>query len=306
MHILGIDVSVLHNQIAALVWNILDWAISFIPHLKKKRIDDTHSNHKCIVIRGPGGFNQLQQSELKDDCVTVGYNIQGFKSPFATITDFNQLDPTLVIINIHYFSVNYADIAIRWGLYESALRYVGWPIVPGFDSAGAIEWAGKDSGFVKGDKVFGFTLFGAYSSKLLVPSRQIRKMPSMLKLEEAAALPAVAATALHSIALSGGWPNSPISTNKAVLIHSAAGGVGSLLIQMCKIIGYTPIVAVVGSPHKIEFCRRLGAQIVIDKSKLNGRKLWQAIEKACPSGFTAIFDANGVSTLKESYNHLAQ
>ena len=35
------------------------------------------------------------------------------------------------------FSINYADICIRWGLYESALRYVGWPIIPGFDLAGA-------------------------------------------------------------------------------------------------------------------------------------------------------------------------
>ena len=34
------------------------------------------------------------------------------------------------------FSINYADVCIRWGLYESALRFVGWPIVPGFDLAG--------------------------------------------------------------------------------------------------------------------------------------------------------------------------
>ena len=39
--------------------------------------------------------------------------------------------------NLQAFSINYADVCIRWGLYESALRFVGWPIVPGFDLAGA-------------------------------------------------------------------------------------------------------------------------------------------------------------------------
>jgi NADPH:quinone reductase-like Zn-dependent oxidoreductase len=44
----------------------------------------------------------------------------------------------LVVVRNKAFSINYADICIRWGLYESALRYVGWPIIPGFDLAGVI------------------------------------------------------------------------------------------------------------------------------------------------------------------------
>ena len=58
--------------------------------------------------------------------------------------------------------MNYADVTIRWGLYESALRFVGWPICPGFDVAGVVEEAGAESGFEKGDKVFGCTLFGEW------------------------------------------------------------------------------------------------------------------------------------------------
>jgi NADPH:quinone reductase-like Zn-dependent oxidoreductase len=49
--------------------------------------------------------------------------------------------------------VNYADVTIRWGLYESALRFVGWPIVPGFDVSGTVEHAGRTSGFQRGDQV---------------------------------------------------------------------------------------------------------------------------------------------------------
>ena len=59
------------------------------------------------------------------------------------------------------------------GLYESALRFVGWPIVPGFDVAGVVEEAGEESGFQAGDKVFGCTLFGAYSTRILIPGRQL-------------------------------------------------------------------------------------------------------------------------------------
>ena len=54
---------------------------------------------------------------------------------------------------------------------------MGWPIVPGFDVAGVVEAAGKASGFNKGDEVYGCTLFGAYSSRVLVPGRQLMAKP---------------------------------------------------------------------------------------------------------------------------------
>lgn len=188
-------------------------------------------------------------------------------------------------------------------LYESALRYVGWPIVPGFDFAGIVEWAGPDSPFKVGDEVFGFTLFGAYSSRILVPESQLRKKPKKISMEDASALPAVAATALHALALAGAFPGPILSNNRAVLIHSAAGGVGSMLIQMCKLVGFSPIVAVVGSKHKVNFCTELGADYVIDKSSSD---LWTEAEKISRDGYVAVFDANGVSTMNDSYEHLCR
>jgi NADPH:quinone reductase-like Zn-dependent oxidoreductase len=183
------------------------------------------------------------------------------------------------------------------------LRFVGWPIVPGFDFSGSVAWAGADTGFKEGDEVFGFTLFGAYSSSILVPGSQIRRKPKKLSLETASALPAVSATALHACALAGGYPGPLLSTNKAALIHSAAGGVGSMLIQMCKQLGYSPVVAVVGSSHKVAFCKELGADHVIDKSSCD---LWVEAKKISSAGYVAIFDANGVSTLNDSYGHLCK
>ncbi len=106
--------------------------------------------------------------------------------------------------------------------------------------------------------MYGFSLFGAYSSRVLVPGRQLTVRPSCLSSEQAAALPAVAGTALHALSLAGFWPEKPLYRNTAVLIHSAAGGVGSMLIQMAKLLGCAPIVAVVGSGHKVALCKQLG------------------------------------------------
>ena len=144
----------------------------------------------------------------------------------------------------------------------SAIQYVGWPIVPGFDFTGVVIRAGKNTGYVPGNEVFGYTMFGAYSSNILVPARQIRLRPSKITAQAMAGVPAVAATALHCLHIAGAWPKPLLSKNKACLIHSAGGGVGSMLIQMCKLQGYSPVVAVIGSSHKISYCVELGGMYV--------------------------------------------
>ena len=303
---MGFDPVTLRNQLLALVLNILSWAKSFLPRIENASSSPSDiQGDKCILISAPGGFDQLKLTSLTGK-VTLGYNIPGFKSPIVVINDTSTLPSNLVIVKTSFFSVNYADIAIRWGLYESALRYVGWPIVPGFDFSGDVEWAGGDSGFEIGDLVFGFTLFGAYSSRILVPANQIRRIPGNLTPEAAAALTAVAGTALHAVSLSGAYPQPLLTSNKAALVHSAAGGVGSMLLQMCRLVGYSPVVAVVGGSHKVSMCHDQGADVVINKESLSSHALWKSILQASPSGFAAVFDANGVSTLARSYAHLAR
>ena len=305
MKILGQDVSVLYNQVAALVLNVKSWFIfTYVPAWLRPQppMLPPPGAERCVVIVGPGGMDQLQVVDLKHRA-TVGYNVPPFKSPFVNRDALDTCeDPTLVLVKVTHFSINYADVCIRWGLYESSLRYVGWPIVPGFDFSGVVVWAGSQSGFCKKDKVFGFSLFGAYSSQLLVPARQLRKTPGSISQAIAAGIPAVAATALHAVSLAGGWPAEIKTSCRAALIHSAAGGVGSMLIQMCKIRGYSPIVAVVGSAHKVEYCLRIGADHVIDKSI---EDLWTRAELLSPGGYNAVFDANGVETLAQSLAHTA-
>ena len=276
------------------------------------RDDGAISRTKCISIGRPGGMEQLRLVTLREGICTVGYNVRHVCPPPYTppLGTAPKLPKDCVIVKNEAFSVNYADCTIRWGLYESAKKFVGWPIVPGFDVAGVVEHAGGNESddpnqLQVGDRVFGCTLFGAYSSKVLVPKIQLRKIPdSITSFAEAAAFPAVSLTALYALHLAGYFPDARKQfRNRSILIHSAAGGVGSFLVQMSKILGLGPIVGVVGSSSKVEEAKSLGCDVVIDKSSEN---LWAAAEKAGPPhGYATIMDANGVSTLNESYDHLA-
>ena len=211
----------------------------------------------AVFVMSPGGHEALALEALGDTVCTLGYNVKTIERlpGSKSLCHVPEVPSECAVVRITAFSVNYADVCIRWGLYESALRFVGYPVCPGFDFAGVVERAGDDAGFKAGDQVFGITFFGAYSGRVLVPGRQLRALPSVkgsrLSDVEAAALPSVAGTALHALRIAGFWPTPPPTFNRAVLVHSAAGGVGSMLVQMAKLLGCAPVVAVVGGAHKV-------------------------------------------------------
>lgn len=221
---------------------------------------------KRVSIRKPGGINRLVLEDF----------------------EFQSGNEDLTPVKVSHIGVNYADCCVRRGVYESAKEYVGWPITPGFEFAGVR--AGDPS-----RKVFGVTRFGAYAEGVAVPEHQLFDLPSKLTPAQAAAFPAVFLTAYHAL-----FQLINIERGSHILIHSAAGGVGSALIQLAKILD-CHVVGVVGSSHKVEYCKKLGADKVIDKSR---EDLWTMAKKYSPQGYDVILDANGPSTLKASYDHL--
>ena len=202
-----------------------------------------------------------------------------------------------VLIEVKACGVNYADGIIRMGLYASAKELHGYPITPGFELAGVVLAVGKNvQAYEIGDAVLALTLFGGYCSHIVLKQDRVFKKPNNLSFAQAAALPTVFLTAwfmVHEQVLP--------KAGDVWLVHSAAGGVGSALCQLGRLAG-CEVIGVVGSAHKIESAKSMGATDVIDKSK---QDLWQQAERLAPKGFQAIFDANGVSTLKQSYAHLA-
>ena len=204
--------------------------------------------------------------------------------------------PGQLRIEVAAIGVNYADCVIRMGLYASAKELVGWPITPGFEVAGRVAAVGEGVDWELGQEVLALSLFGGYASELVVPATQVFAVPAGLSLPEAAGLPTIFLTAdyaLHMLAR----PRA----GERVLVHAAAGGVGSALVQMARDHG-CEVVGVVGGAHKVEAARQLGCSRVIDRSR---EDLWAAARASAPDGYAAIFDANGVSTLRDSYRNLA-
>jgi synaptic vesicle membrane protein VAT-1 len=317
--ILGLDPAIL----AALWANVVSWFVhkfapSFLQYLlpvveqediepstviRSSANDDRRT--RCIIIGRPGGVEQLRMISLKPGISTCGYNLEDQDIPFTKpLLQDSDIPADCVIVSNEAFSVNYADCCIRWGLYESANKFCGFPICPGFDISGRVERVGsKVEGLKEGDRVFGCSLFGAYSTRVLVPELHLRKIPLDLTYTQAASIPTVALTSLYALFLAGHYPNKSLYSNKAILIHSAAGGVGSMLVQMSKLLGLSPVVGVVGRTAKVEAAKALGCDVVIDKSRDD---VWAAARAASPDGYSAIMDSSGVATITQSYEHLAQ
>ena len=232
-----------------------------------------------IVVHRPGSYDRLVLEDHSDP----------------------EPAPGELLVQPVAIGVNYADCIVRMGLYASAKQYVGWPITPGFEFAGrvlAVRPARSGDGceaFAPGDAVFGVTRFGAYASRIAVPCAQLFRVPSPLSLVQAAAFPTVFLTAWYALC-----ELVRLRPKMTVLVHSAAGGVGGALLDIARASGCTP-VAVVGASHKVEVARALGAHAVIDKSR---EQLWPAARRLVPEGYDVVLDANGPSTLKQSYEHL--
>ncbi|UXI66667.1 zinc-binding dehydrogenase [Tahibacter amnicola] len=230
---------------------------------------------RCIVIDRPGGYDALKLVEKPDP-------VPG---------------PGEVLIAVSAAGVNYADGIIRMGLYESAKRLHGYPITPGFEVAGTIAGVGPDvHDYALGDRVIALTLFGGYTDRLCVNTDRVFRLPTHMDFVHGAALPAVFLTAWFLV-------HELIHPRRGDtwLVHSAAGGVGSALAQLGNAAGCR-VVGVVGNTHKRAAAIGAGCDAVIDKSMEN---LWQRARAFAPEGYQAVFDANGVSTLRASYGHLA-
>lgn len=228
-----------------------------------------------IVINKAGGYDQLE--------------IKAFPDP--------QPGKCEVLIETRACGVNFADCCVRMGVYSSAKEFVGWPITPGFEVSGIVKAVGERvTRFHVGQRVAAVTLFGGYSTMISIKEELVFALPTSLSFEEGASMPAVFLTAYYALEeLVHPHPGDTI------LVHSAAGGVGSMLVQLGKEAGCR-VVGVVGAPHKVEAVKALGADFVIDKSNTS---LWEQAAHFAPNGYEAIFDANGIETLAESYKHLS-
>lgn len=228
---------------------------------------------KRVIVRRPGGHAALELIDETDP----------------------KPGPGEVLVRARACGVNFADVAVRLGLYEAAKGL--YPITPGFEFAGVVEALGPGARTFKvGDKVFGVRRFGGYAEAHAISESQLWPCPEGWSFSQSAGLAGVHLTAYHGL-----FNVAKVAAGETVLVHSAAGGAGSAFVLQAKAAGCR-VVGVVGSSGKAALCRELGCDAVIDRFS---QDLWAEAERAAPGGFDAIFDANGVATLREGFKRLA-
>ncbi|MCA0921866.1 NADP-dependent oxidoreductase [Pseudooceanicola nanhaiensis] len=155
--------------------------------------------------------------------------------------------------------VNPVDAAVRAGHFP----LIGEPpFTIGWDLAGVVEAVGPGVRWYRpGDRVAGLARFpqqaAAYASHAIVPEEEIARVPAQVDLQQAGALPLAGLTAWQALVEAGG-----LAPRQRVLIHSGAGGVGHLAVQIAKARGAH--VTATASAGKLDLLRELGADIAVD------------------------------------------
>lgn len=183
-----------------------------------------------------------------------------------------------VLIKTAFTSVNYADIKSRKGTKVKG----SFPFTLGLDVSGTIVKAGKRSPFSVGDRVIAFPIGGSYSEYVKANKRLVFKIPDSLPLEQAAAMPTVSILSyllLHEV--------GQVKKSDTIVIHSAAGGVGSMLVQLAKLAGVKTIIATVGNIRKENYVKNLGADLVCTYDSFKE----EVLTSTCDQGANAIFDS---------------
>jgi NADPH:quinone reductase-like Zn-dependent oxidoreductase len=165
-----------------------------------------------------------------------------------------------VLIKVHATTVNRFDGAARAGYMTGWYTYT-FPMILELDVAGVVEQVGAGViSFAPGDAVMARTdpaRNGAYAEYVAVPASEVAMKPASLDHLQAAALPHVGLTAWRALIEAAN-----LSSGQTVLIHAAAGGVGSFAIQLAKWRGAKVIGTASAQNH--DFIRELGADEVID------------------------------------------
>ncbi len=195
-----------------------------------------------------------------------------------------------VRIRVRAAGVNFADLMARRGLYPDAPPL---PFVPGYEVAGEID-AGEPSRI--GQRVLAFTRFGGCSDVVVVPSKRAIEIPPRLSFAEAAAIPVVWVTAWHMLV-----ELCNVRRGQRVLVHAAAGGVGTAALQICRRIGAEVIGTASASKHAR--LREMGLTHAIDYRTQDFEKEVKRITGG--KGVHVVLDAVGGGSIKKSWRCLA-
>jgi synaptic vesicle membrane protein VAT-1 len=204
-----------------------------------------------------------------------------------------QPGPREVRLRIKAAGVNFSDVLARLGLYPDA---PGLPLVPGYEVAGHVDAVGDEvTRLGIGDRVVALTRFGGYADTVVVPADLAFPAPDRLADTEVAALPVNYLTALVAL-----YRMANVQAGETVLLHSAAGGVGTAALQFARLRRATVIG--VASRGKHDALRRLGADFTVDREHDVRAAV---LDITGGRGVDVALDATGGRSFAEGYRLLA-
>jgi NADPH:quinone reductase-like Zn-dependent oxidoreductase len=223
----------------------------------------------CVVITGQGGTDVLKLAEA----------------------DLPVPGPGQVRVKNLASGVAYADILMRHGLYP---KIPAFPFSPGYDIVGDIDALGEGvQKFVIGQRVAALTMIGGYAQYTIVPETHLVRVPAYLDPAEAVSLVLNYVTAwqmLHRLAC--------VRPGQSALIHGAAGGVGTAVLQLAKIAGLRMFGTASKAKHTI--VSSLGATPIDYRTENFAERL----ERLSPGGVHCVLDPIGGKHWLASYRCL--
>jgi len=203
--------------------------------------------------------------------------------------------PGEVLVKVRAAGVNRADLLQAAGYYPPP---PGASELLGMEVSGVVEAVGEGvSDWSAGQEVCALLAGGGYAEYVAVPAGQLLPIPGGVDLRDAAGLPEVACTVWSNLALT-----AHLSQGQLLLMHGGASGVGSHAIQVARALG-ARVAVTAGSAAKLESCRELGAEILINYREEDFvARVQEATDGA---GADVIFDIMGASYLDRNIDALA-
>ncbi len=196
-----------------------------------------------------------------------------------------------VLIDVHACGVAYPDVLMTRGAYQLKPEL---PFIPGIEVAGTVCAAAPDASFAPGQRVVALLALGGMAERVVAPEQMTHPLPDELDFLTGAGLAVNYHTAYFALVTRG-----RLQAGETVLVHGAAGGVGSASVQTARALG-ARVIAVVSSEEKERLAREAGAAEVV---RVDG---WsEAVRALVPGGVGMVIDPVGSERLGQSLRVVA-
>lgn len=196
-----------------------------------------------------------------------------------------------VLVDVHACGVAFPDVLMTRGAYQMKPEL---PFVPGIEVAGSVLASAPDARFTPGERVVAILPFGGMAERVVTPQQGTHQLPDELDFIAGAGLPVNYHTAYFALLTRG-----RLREGETVVVHGAAGGLGSACVQLASAVG-ARVVAVVSSEDKERVAREAGADQAV---RVDG---WlDAVSGLAPAGVEMVVDPVGSDRLGQSLRVLA-